>query len=94
VRCLLGEHRAPAKSAGPADYVTDVLARNGVQFSDSSTAAGRPFFLELATFSLHAPYVPAPRNIGDFPVLEAPRPANFRPAVARRSIAPRRRGRR
>jgi len=61
----------------PADYLTDVLARKGVQFIDSSAAAGKPFFLELATFAPHAPYVPAPRNAGDFPGLEAPRPPNF-----------------
>ena len=36
--------------------------RKGVDFIDSSAAAGKPFFLELATFAPHAPYMPAPRD--------------------------------
>lgn len=61
----------------PSDYLTDVLARKGASFIRSSAAAGKPFFLELATFSPHFPYVPAPRNKHDFPGLTAPRPPNF-----------------
>ncbi|HEY4993753.1 MAG TPA: sulfatase [Nakamurella sp.] len=61
----------------PADYLTDVLARKGVQFVNGSASAGRPFFLELATFAPHTPYTPAPRDADDFPGLQAPRPPNF-----------------
>jgi N-acetylglucosamine-6-sulfatase len=61
----------------PSDYLTDVLANKGVDFINSSAAAGRPFFLELSTFAPHDPYTPAPRNANDFPGLQAPRPANF-----------------
>ncbi len=61
----------------PSDYLTDVLARDGVNFIHQSAALGRPFFLELATFAPHAPYVPAPRDRHDFPGLKAPRPPSF-----------------
>jgi N-acetylglucosamine-6-sulfatase len=61
----------------PADYLTDVLARKGVQFVNGSASAGRPFFLELATFAPHTPYTPAKRDADDFPGLQAPRPPNF-----------------
>ncbi len=59
------------------DYLTDVLARDGQQFIAGSVAAHRPFFLELATFAPHHPYVPAPRNRQDFPGLQAPRTPSF-----------------
>ena len=61
----------------PKDYLTDVLARKGVEFIDSSAATGQPFFLELATFAPHSPYTPAPRDANDFPGLQAPQPPNF-----------------
>lgn len=59
------------------DYLTDVLARRGVRFIDRVAHSGRPFFLELATFAPHTPYVPAPRDARLFPGLKAPRPPNF-----------------
>jgi arylsulfatase A-like enzyme len=61
----------------PKDYLTDVLSRLGVSFINRATARGKPFFLETATFAPHGPYVPAPRDAGDFPGLRAPRPASF-----------------
>jgi N-acetylglucosamine-6-sulfatase len=61
----------------PRDYLTNVIARRGVRFIDSSATAGKPFFLELSTFSPHTPYVPAPRDTHDFPGLTAPRPPSF-----------------
>jgi N-acetylglucosamine-6-sulfatase len=61
----------------PRDYLTDVIARKGARFIDHSAAAGRPFFLELSTFSPHTPYVPAPQDRHDFPGLTAPRPPSF-----------------
>ncbi len=60
-----------------SDYLTDVLARKGVGFVDAAAHSGKPFFLELATFAPHSPYVPAPRNAHDFPGLQAPRGPNF-----------------
>ncbi len=61
----------------PQDYLTDVLTRRGVRFINQSAATGRPFFLELATFAPHTPYVPAPRDAHRFPGLMAPEPPSF-----------------
>jgi arylsulfatase A-like enzyme len=61
----------------PSDYLTDVLARSGVEFIHKAAASGKPFFLELATFAPHEPYVPAPRNAHAFPGLSVPRTPNF-----------------
>jgi arylsulfatase A-like enzyme len=61
----------------PDDYLTDVLARNGVNFINRSAAQGAPFFLELATFAPHRPYTPAPRDAHRFPGLTVPRLPNF-----------------
>jgi len=61
----------------PSDYLTDVIARKGVDFIDSAAAAHKPFFIELASFAPHRPYTPAPRDVGDFPRLRAPRPPSF-----------------
>ena len=61
----------------PSDYLTDVLTRRGTQFISRAARRHKPFFLELATFAPHHPYVPAPRNAHDFPGLRAPRPPSF-----------------
>ncbi len=61
----------------PSAYLTDVLARSGVEFINKATASRKPFFLELATFAPHAPYVPAPRNARAFPGLQVPHTPNF-----------------
>jgi len=61
----------------PSDYLTDVLARKGVDFINSAATDGKPFFLELATFAPHHPFVPAPRDADLFPGLQAPRGPNF-----------------
>jgi N-acetylglucosamine-6-sulfatase len=47
----------------PDDYLTDVLAGLGMRFV---MHGGAPFILEVATFAPHAPYTPAPRNVGEF----------------------------
>jgi arylsulfatase A-like enzyme len=60
-----------------SDYLTDVLARSGVEFINKAASSGKPFFLELATFAPHAPYVPAPRDARAFPGRGAPRTSNF-----------------
>jgi arylsulfatase A-like enzyme len=59
------------------DYLTSVLTRRGVSFINRAAGERQPFFLELATFAPHAPYVPAPRDIRAFPDVKAPRPPNF-----------------
>ena len=61
----------------PSDYLTDVIARDGVQFINRAARNRKPFFLELGTFAPHSPYVPAPQDAHEFPGLKAPRPPNF-----------------
>jgi N-acetylglucosamine-6-sulfatase len=61
----------------PSDYLTDVITRTGISFINRSAKLRKPFFLELATFAPHTPYVPAPRDADEFPGLQAPRPPNF-----------------
>jgi N-acetylglucosamine-6-sulfatase len=77
----------------PSDYLTDVLARKGVAFVDRAAQARKPFFLELSTFAPHYPYVPAPRDAGDFSAVRAPRPPSFNvmPTAAPRWLAGHRR---
>jgi N-acetylglucosamine-6-sulfatase len=43
------------------NYLTDVLSGFANGFVRTSVRARSPFFLEVATFAPHAPYVPAPR---------------------------------
>jgi N-acetylglucosamine-6-sulfatase len=59
----------------PAAYLTDVLASTADAFIRRS--ASGPFFLEVATFAPHAPYIPAPRHQDKFPGLTAPRSPAF-----------------
>ncbi|HYB73145.1 MAG TPA: sulfatase [Candidatus Sulfotelmatobacter sp.] len=59
----------------PQDYLTDVLAELADGFVRQ--AARGPFFIEVATFAPHAPYIPAPRDAQKFPGLAAPRTAAF-----------------
>ncbi len=61
----------------PDDYLTNVITRRGVDFINTSARAHKPFFLELAPFTPHSPFVPAPRDARKFPGLTAPRPDNF-----------------
>ncbi len=60
------------------DYLTDVLAGKAVDFINQSAGRGRPFFLEVASFAPHRPYVPAPRDRHLFPDLKAPEPPELR----------------
>ena len=59
----------------PKDYLTDVLA--GLADTFIRKSAPGPFFIEIATFAPHAPYIPAPRDADKFPGLTAPRSAAF-----------------
>jgi N-acetylglucosamine-6-sulfatase len=75
---LLNENGALQTYGGqPQDYLTDVLSGKAVDFIDSAARAQQPFFLEVATFAPHRPYIPAPRNRQDFPGLKAPEAPNF-----------------
>lgn len=64
-------------SSQPRSYLTDVLARRGASFVHRAARAGKPFFLEIATFAPHGPFTPAPRDAQDFPGLQAPRTPAF-----------------
>jgi N-acetylglucosamine-6-sulfatase len=61
----------------PSDYLTGVIGGKGDDFINRAAQEGKPFFLELATFAPHDPFVPAPQDANDFPGLTAPRPPNF-----------------
>jgi N-acetylglucosamine-6-sulfatase len=59
----------------PKNYLTDVVAGLGEAFIRKS--ASGPFFIEIATFAPHAPYIPAPRHENDFPGLTYDRSSPF-----------------
>jgi len=59
------------------DYLTNVLARQGLGFMRESVAEGSPFMLNVWTFAPHSPAIPAPRDAGRFPTLTAPRDPSF-----------------
>jgi arylsulfatase A-like enzyme len=61
----------------PPDYLTQVLSRRAKAFVKKAARSGSPFFLEVATFAPHFPYVPAPRDSRKFPGLTAPRTPAF-----------------
>ena len=76
---LLEKAAGPAPPAllhygrSPQDYLTDVISRRGQQFIASAVKGRRPFMLELAPYSPHAPYTPAPRDANSFATATAPR---------------------
>jgi N-acetylglucosamine-6-sulfatase len=53
------------------DYLTDVVSRLGRDFIRKS--GKEPFFIEIATFAPHTPFIPAPRDADKLPGLKAPR---------------------
>ncbi|HET6449031.1 MAG TPA: sulfatase [Conexibacter sp.] len=59
------------------DYLTNVLAREGLDFLDASVAEGAPFMLNVWTFAPHAPAIPAPRDAHRFNGLTAPHDPAF-----------------
>ncbi len=63
--------------SSPADYITDVLSAKGVDFIHRTVGTGKPFLLEVSTFSPHAPYTPAPRHADAYPGLTYPRTPAF-----------------
>ncbi|MEO8243745.1 MAG: sulfatase [bacterium] len=64
-----------AEMITPAPHMTDEMSTLGQAFIKG--AAAGPFFLELATFSPHSPYVPPKRYADAFPGLTYPRTAAF-----------------
>jgi N-acetylglucosamine-6-sulfatase len=59
------------------DYLTNVLAREGIDFLGESVAEGAPFMLNVWTFAPHSPAIPAPRDAHRFADLAAPRDPSF-----------------
>src|SRR5207302_4407368 len=57
-------HKVVTYGKSPRDYLTDVLARRAHQFVSACTSGHQPFFLDVAAFAPHRPYVPAPRDVG------------------------------
>jgi N-acetylglucosamine-6-sulfatase len=72
-----GNHALLTYGRAGSDYLTYVLGDKAHQFIDSSAVARQPFFLEVATFSPHRPYTPAPRDRGTFADVSAPRGSSF-----------------
>jgi arylsulfatase A-like enzyme len=73
---LNDDGRLVARGSAPADYLTDVLAERARRFV-AEWSGRRPFFLLLAPYAPHKPYVPAPRHAGDFADQRAPRTPGF-----------------
>ena len=73
----------------PRDYATNVLSRKASGFATRALRAHRPFALEIAPWVPHEPAIPAPRDVGSFAGLRAPRgPAwNTLPTHAPRWLA-------
>lgn len=69
--------RAYKHGASAQDYFTDVMAARADSFLASCRPSRQPFFLEVATFAPHRPYVPAPRDRNRFPGLRAPHSPSF-----------------
>ncbi|GAB3248216.1 sulfatase family protein [Kineosporia babensis] len=61
----------------PEDYMTDVMSARGQDFIKRAAADGQPFMLELAPFTPHKPYIPAPRHENLYNDLKAPRTASY-----------------
>ncbi len=59
------------------DYLTNVLAREGLEFVGDAVEEGSPFMLNVWTFAPHSPATPAPQDRNRFATLTAPRDASF-----------------
>jgi arylsulfatase A-like enzyme len=68
--------RLVAYGHAPQDYLTDVLAERSRRFV-AEWAGRQPFFLLVAPYAPHKPYVPAPRHAALFADAAAPRGPSF-----------------
>jgi arylsulfatase A-like enzyme len=59
--------------SAPADYLQDVLRDKALSFIHGSS----PFFLMMWSYTPHGPSPAAPRHIGTFPKVQAPRTETF-----------------
>jgi N-acetylglucosamine-6-sulfatase len=70
-------HRTNSYRHAPDDYLTYIAQQRGEQFITSAAAQRQPFMLEIATFSPHTPYTPAPQDVGTFNGVTVPRTPAF-----------------
>jgi arylsulfatase A-like enzyme len=61
----------------PEDYLTTVVQSRAVDFISSAAQQNRPFLLEIATYSPHGPFTPAPQDKDLFPGMTVPRTSAF-----------------
>ncbi|KUL24511.1 sulfatase family protein [Actinoplanes awajinensis] len=61
----------------PQDYLTDVLSAKASAFITTAAASGRPFMMEVATYTPHSPYTPAAADTAKFLDVKAPRTAAY-----------------
>ena len=61
----------------PDDYLTDVLSGLAVDFIRRNAPAAQPFFLYLSVYVPHGPATAAPRHVGMFADLSAPRDRSY-----------------
>ncbi|WP_344572505.1 sulfatase family protein [Winogradskya humida] len=61
----------------PEDYLTTVVQNKAVTFINDAARRSQPFLLEIATFSPHGPYTPAPQDKNLFPGMTVPQTSAF-----------------
>lgn len=61
----------------PEDYLTTVVEGKAVDFITDAAGRNQPFLLEIATFSPHGPFTPAPQDKDLFPGMTVPRTSAF-----------------
>jgi arylsulfatase A-like enzyme len=61
----------------PEDYLTTVVQGRAVDFISSAAQQNQPFLLEIATYSPHGPFTPAPQDKDLFPGMTVPRTSAF-----------------
>lgn len=59
-------HRLENYGRRPSDFLNTILQHKATSFVRYAASKTNPFMLEVATFSPHHPYTPAPRDLGTF----------------------------
>ncbi|HEY2299409.1 MAG TPA: sulfatase [Jatrophihabitans sp.] len=70
-------HRMRQYGHSPRDYINDFLLRRSAHYIQSASEHPDPFLLEVATFSPHKPWIPAPQDKGTFAGIRYPRTPAF-----------------
>ncbi len=61
----------------PSDFMNTVLQSKATAFVASAAGRANPFMLEVAPFSPHSPYTPAPADVGTFAGIQEPKGPDF-----------------